>query len=143
MSPCTSGPCSSNYFLCLPLLDSLFSFVQVHSFSETVLPTLPLLSSILCSTPNLHLAFNIWFHQSLVSPISGFTNLSLPKSPSIHLFSSPSPHKSLLMPLFNSSHSNFLPPYPVTACNSITIMAQCRNTELRTRSIMLFRQFCE
>ena len=49
----------------------------------------------------------------------------------------------------NSSHSNFLPPYPVQPVTPLLrsiIMAQCRNAELRTKSIMLlllFRQFCE
>ena len=101
-------------------------FSSLSSFSELLpTPTLSIPPSNLL-TPG---SFNIWFHQSLLT--------KLPESPSIHLsssFSSPSPATVLIAP------SNFLPPYPVQPVTPLLrtiIMAQCSNTEFRTRSIML------
>ena len=146
MSPCTSSPCSSNYFLYLPLLDSLFSFVLhvyfLSSFSELCCQPASWSFSAVSRIPPTY----TWFS------ISGFTNLSLPKSPFIHLSSFFQAH--LLTNCFschcsNSSHGILLPPYPVQPVTPLLrsiIMAQYRNAELRTRSIMLlllFRQFCE
>ena len=118
MIPCTSGPCFSNYFQCLPLLESLLKFISCLPF--------------------LNCAANpaSWSFQYLISPISRFQNLV--HTSIISFFEPTSPQTAshaLIAPTAIFSHPS------CTACNSITIqiMAQCRNAELRTRSIMLMK----
>ena len=83
-------------------------FCSSSFFSFSELCCQPCLLVFLSSIPpsNLHLVFNIWFHQSL----------SLPKSPSMHLAHLPT--NCFSCNCSNSSHSNFLPPclvQPVTS----------------------------
>ena len=59
--------------LCLLLLDSLLSFVQVYflsSFSELCCQPSLLVFLSCISYSSLHLVFNMWFHQSLWLPKS-------------------------------------------------------------------------
>ena len=99
------------------------------------------LSSILYSSLQPTSSF-----QYLVSPISLASKIFIHTS--LFFFEPISPQTASHATV-NSSHSNFLPPYPVQPVTQLLrsiIMAQCRNAELRTRSIMLlllFRQFCE
>ena len=120
-----------NYFPCLPVLDSLLSFVLFVPIFLFLINCcmccwpwlLAFLSSISYSslqpTPG---SFIIWFYQSLLTKTSRI-------SVHIHLsssFSSPSPHKLLLMPVLIAP-SNFLPPYPVQPVTPLLrsiIMAQ-------------------
>ena len=118
MSPCTSGPCSSNYFRCLPLLDSLLKFISC--------------------LPCLNCASNpaSWSFQYLVSPISSFQNLV--HTSVISFFEPISPQTASHVLIAPTAIS---PTLSCTAYNFITIkiMAQCRNAELRTRSIILMK----
>ena len=120
MSPCTSGPCSSNYFLCLPLLDSLLSFVLPFLNCAANLP-LGLSQQYLVFLPPVY----AWLS------ISGFTNLShfqnLRSYISLLHFGAHLPTNCYSCHCSNSSHGNFLPPYPVQPVTPLLrsiIMAQ-------------------
>ena len=147
--PCRTWPQSEPQsngqmsFPCLPLLASFLLYVPHLLFPNCCRPWLlvflssrPILYSSLQPIHHLALSIMIWFRQSLLT--------KLPESLSIHLLSSLSFPSHLPTNCFYCSNSSQqfsppLPPYPVQPVTPLLrsiIMAQCSNTEFRTRSIM-------